>query len=269
MKGLGKVVMAVVTLGGAALVVGQGAVGQPPVAGGQGDVDAVRLPDQTGDFFADLAEGLRPQWRQYYRERPEGAPRDRAAAALSMGALVADLSLACEARDAQQFRNLLVELTALETMLGIGELMGSTRQILTSLADGGEWKALRGEVGRLVRQHRRHLTAHRDEPMADLSSIGQWVRAWQVAAQFCGNHEGVKGQPLGKPEWIGVLRGRVAVLAEAEVRVCVVIRRQLVALDRMWAVAAADGEARKGRMERTREALNELMVRSIDPPAKH
>ncbi len=267
MRGKCVVVMALMTLG-SGLVAGDGG-GAVRVAGEQAAVEPVRLPDQSGDFFADLAEGVRPQWRQYFRERPEGAPRDRVAAALSMGALVADLSLACEARDAQQFRNLLVDLTALETMLGIGEVMGSTRQILTSLADGGEWKALRGEVGSLVRQHRRHLTAHRDQQMADLESIGQWVRTWQVAAQFCGNHEGVKVLPLGKPEWIDVLKGRAAPLAEAEVRSCVVIRRQLVALDRLWAAAAADGAARKARMEQTREALNELMARSIDPAAKH
>ena len=268
MTGMSVVVMAVMGLMGSGLVAGEGG-GASPVAGEQGGAEAVRLPDQSGDFFADLAEGLRPQWRQYFRERPEGAPRDRVGAALSMGALVADLSLACEARDAQQFRNLLVDLTALETMLGIGELMGSTRHMLTSLADGGEWKALRGEVGSLVRQHRRHLTAHRDQQMADLESIGQWVRTWQVAVQFCGNHEGVKVPPLGKPEWIDVLKGRAAPLAEAEVRPCVVIRRQLVALDRMWAAAAVDGEARKERMKQTREALNELMARSIDPVAKH
>jgi hypothetical protein len=37
----------------------------------------------------------------------------------------------------------------------------------------------------------------------------------------------------------------------------------------MWAAAAVDGEARKERMKQTREALNELMARSIDPVAKH
>lgn len=99
-----------------------------------------RLPDHCGDFLGDLAANVRPQWRQYYREPSREAPRDRTAAALSMGALIADLSLATEARDSQKFRNLLVDLSTLETMLGIAEGMESTKQKLTSLADEGAWK---------------------------------------------------------------------------------------------------------------------------------
>ena len=224
-----------------------------------------RAPDQCGDLMASLAASVRPQWRLYYRATGTRPPKDRNTAALAMGALVADLSLACEARDAQQFRNLLVDLAAMELMLGISENMESTKQKLTAQADDGEWKTLREDLGSLVRQHRRELTAHRDEALADLQFIGLWIRAWQITVQFCRNQPSVANPPLGRPEYLAAIRMRTENLAEAGCRHAAAIRKPLRTLERLWDDSVEPAEERPSRLTRSAELLDELMQQQAAP----
>ena len=229
------------------------------------DAEPPRAPDQCGDLLASLAASVRPQWRLYYRATGTRPPKDRNTAALAMGALVADLSLACEARDAQQFRNLLIDLAAMELMLGIAEDMESTKQKLTTQADEGEWKTLREDLGSLVRKHRRELTAHRDEALADLQFIGLWIRAWQITVQFCRNQPSVTAPPLGRPDYLAAIRMRTESLAEAGCRHAAAIRKPLRTLERLWDGTETPATERPARLSRSTELLDELMLQQTSP----
>ncbi len=152
---------------------------------GGGAEGADALPGTPSELFAALARGIRPQWRPYFRETvPHSAP-DRYKAALSLGAASADCYLAAEARDAQQVRNLLTDMAALEMMLSISRQMSSQRQKLTELAAAGDWKGVRAEIALLMASHAQYLGEQKDELLAELESLGCWVRAFHISAQFC------------------------------------------------------------------------------------
>lgn len=185
--------MAAGILHAAAQESGQPAAGTPAVP---------KLPASPSELFAALARDSRPQWRPYFRETVPHAASDRYKAALALGAVCADCYLAAEARDAQQIRNLLTDMTSLEMMLSIARQMSSLRQKPAELAEAGDWPGVRQEIATLMANHAQFLSDQKDEDLAELERIGCWLRAFHVGARFAARFP----QPPVKPcIWSGAL----------------------------------------------------------------
>lgn len=231
--------------------------------------EAPALPSSPADLFGALAKGVRPQWRPFFRETVPHAASDRFKAALSLGATCADCYLAAEARDAQQIRNLLTDMAALEMMLSINRQMSSQRQKLTELAAAGEWMGVRSEVTLLMGSHAQYLAEQKDEMLAELESIGCWLRAFHISAQFCAKQ---KRPPVRPCIWSGAmlssLTARATKLSDARQDATLTSLSQSIArLEAVWAGETTATNA-AARLETSGKLLDAMMIEFIagEPP---
>ncbi len=192
-------VAAVVLLSGSQA--GAGEKAEVP-ATAQTEAGAVKLPQSPSELFAAVAKDARPQWRPYFRETVPHSASDRYKAALALGAVSADCYLAVEVRDAQQIRNLLTDMASLEMALGITKQMGPLKQKITSLAGESDWPGVRAEIGSLMASHSKFLGEQKDEHLAELESIGCWLRSFHICAQFAARQPAPPGRAC---IWSGAL----------------------------------------------------------------
>ncbi len=191
-----------------------------------------------------LVKDVRPQWRQLYRPVVQRAPDDRFKAALGLGAVCADLYLAAESRDAARIANLLTDLEALERLLGIGDKSGHSKQTASDLGAGGDWPGVRKEIAGMVKNHRRYLSEHRDDPLADLEEVAMWMRTLQIGAGFSAAHK--VWPPQAYAHWPPVLARlealSVSLCANNKGKSLSLLKSRLVALNRLWKSPPAEAD---------------------------
>lgn len=139
-----------------------------------------KLPANPSELYTKLSAATRPQWRTLYRPTVTRCLDGRQQAALGLGAVTADLFLAAQARDAQQIRNLMQDEETIEKTLGLITPMADRRTEMLSAAENADWPALVTAIDKLTTAHRRHFREQKDEPLAELAYIGEWLRALQV-----------------------------------------------------------------------------------------
>ncbi len=179
--------------------------------------------EQTGfplnpqELLAAVAKNTRPQWRACFPDLAHDSAGDRRRTALVLGALVADCYLAAEARDAQQLRNQLMDMAAVEKSLSISKAMESGRQRLADLAVAGDWAALRDAIGDMVSLHSKTLKAQMDEPLAEIETLGLWLRTLQISAVHTSKMAKTPDVPcIWSDAFLGSLEKRAAAAAKRD-----------------------------------------------------
>ncbi len=182
-------------------------------------IAATNLPGWTADMTpADFLDGMgariKARWRQLYRPPPPNPATERARAAFSLGALMADSFLAMEATDAQQFRNTGQDMLAYCRVLGIGEKMSPRLMSQGKLAEADQWPELRQEVVDGHQQLVRVLHEMRDDDLAVLIDLGVWLRMLEIVSNMV--NEAPESQAwalcIGAPTLIKDLQARYALL---------------------------------------------------------
>ncbi len=230
------------------------------------------LPQFPSELYAKLSEATRPQWRQLYRPTVTRCLEGRQQAAMGLGAVTADLFLAAQARDSQQIRNLLQDEETIEKTLGLMESMASQRAEILTAAEQSDWPRLGHAIEKLSTGHRRFLRSQKDEPLADLSYIGQWLRTLQTC------HAVVTAKALadpqlaiGDPALIAEMHRRLLTQSDPETetnRDLRLLHKRLAGLTRLWP-AGADLPSDSGdRLRRSSELLSDAVGQLIqDEPA--
>lgn len=148
--------------------------------GKSSEVKTDHLPEYPSHLYSKISEATRPQWRQHYRPTVTRCLEGRQQAAMGLGAVIADLFLAAQARDTQQIRNLLQDEETIEKTLGLIGPMATLRTEVLGAAEASDWARLGAGIEKLSAGQRRHLRSQKDEPLADLAYIGQWLRTLQT-----------------------------------------------------------------------------------------
>ena len=177
---------------------------------------------------------MQPRWRQYYRETARPAPASRNQAAIALGALLTDITLAALARDTQHVRNLVQDVETLEKTLGVIEQMRGRISRLPVLAEAGEWESLRREAEAAGVELGAALERVRDETLARLIAAGAWLRALHVDAEIRREDSGKAGPPAAlTADFLLWLRGQWANVGEPvrNDRVLVLCERTINLLD--------------------------------------
>ena len=223
------------------------------------------LPQFPAELYARLSEATRPQWRQLYRPTVTRCLEGRQQAAMGLGAVGADLFLAAQARDSQQIRNLLQDEETIEKTLGLIEPMAGLRTEVLGAAEQGDWKRLGAGIEKLSAGQRRHLRSQKDEPLADLVYIGQWLRALQTChAVVMARQLSDQRLAIGDPALLVEMTRRLQALGEPDSNRCLrLLHKRLAGLVRLWPEDSSPVPDPADRLRRSAELLSDTVDRLI------
>jgi hypothetical protein len=108
---------------------------------------------------------------------------DRSKYALAFGVLIGDSFLAVVAERDQDLPALGRELIRRAKGLGVGDRVARHSKRLIDLAQAGSWSQLRKELSVTQADVEDAMVALHDEPMAELLSLGGWLRGLEIGAE--------------------------------------------------------------------------------------
>lgn len=249
---------------------------EPPTLAVRNSARPTNLPAQPSELYLKLSEATRPQWRQHYRTTVTRCLEGRPQAAMGLGAVTADLFLAAQARDTQQIRNLLQDEETIEKTLGLVEDMSSLRTEVLSAAEQSDWPRLHAGIEKLSTGQRRHFRSQKDEPLADLAYIGQWMRTLQTChAVVISRSLEDQSLAIGDPRLIPEMTRRLRTLSDPanETTRCLrLLHIRLAGLSRLWPEDGGTPTDPAARLQRSAELLSDTvgqLLQEADPaPAR-
>ena len=144
-----------------------------------GYIDALSIPSPP-EMFRALTRFGSPVWREHYRPPISTSFISRSQIAINLGTLLADCYLAVQAKDDQQVRNLMQDVLALASALGMQDNLRWREHHLLELASAGRWRTLCEELEATQNEIKLAMISQRDNALIVLLSIGSWVRSLQV-----------------------------------------------------------------------------------------
>lgn len=115
------------------------------------------------------------------RKYPQRMPLDRADLAMELGFLIADGFLIVQAGQMEKVEGLAADLTRYGKALGAGERVNSHAAGLLESAKKQEVEQLKKELASTQRDVVRELINLRDADLANIISLGGWIRALEVS----------------------------------------------------------------------------------------
>ena len=259
-------------IAGSALMVTGLAHGMPVQSGGESKVPGLELPQFPSELYARLSEATRPQWRQHYRATVTRCLEGREQAAMGLGAVTADLFLAGSARDTQQIRNLLQDEQTIEKTLGLIEAMAGLRTEILAAAEQADWARLNVGLEKLSTSHRKQLRIQKDERLADLAYIGQWLRTLQTCHAVVRARELTDAKlAIGDPGLVAEMNRRLLTMSDpaTETNRCLrLLHKRLAGLSRLWPEGAKPAPLSAERLRRSTELLSDTvgqLIQNEDP----
>ncbi len=152
-------------------------------------------------IFADL-RALRPlPYEALRRELPEGTTMDRISLALTAGTLIADGFHAVEGEQLLDLEPVGRSLLKHAKALGSGVQVSANLKSLIEKAADNDWESLRKELSKTQRDVEKEMVLLRDVDVANLLSLGGWLRAFEIGcAASLEPYDVNKAKLLGRPE---------------------------------------------------------------------
>lgn len=113
---------------------------------------------------------------------------DRFQTSLQFGALVANGFVATIARQRQMLIDIGRALIREANTLSAGQRLTARSKSLFELSDRGDWQGLREELNATQEDVENSMIELKDGEMADLISLGGWLRGFQLAAHVTADH---------------------------------------------------------------------------------
>ena len=133
-------------------------------------------------LFGDLAElGVLP-YEKVRRDLPKDAPRDRTQVALSLGMLIADGFLMVTTEKISEFEQVGRGVLKHAKALGAGDRISRHTKTIVENSVGGDWDVLKVELAKTQVDVEAELVLLRDHEVAQLISLGGWIRGLEIAA---------------------------------------------------------------------------------------
>lgn len=150
-------------------------------------VDKVVVPVPS-EIFAVLDKLGRPKWaglinHELANAKPSG---ESTRIALTLGTIIAEGFIAVEAEDAEEVRNLGRAILTFSNALGVRKAVVRRANSIVEFADKKQWQRVRQELDGALTDVRDAMVELNSESLANLVSIGGWLRGTEALCAVVG-----------------------------------------------------------------------------------
>lgn len=146
-------------------------------------VDNVIVPVPS-EVFGVLEKLGTPNWREVLRSPQTSAPGDRAQTALLLGTVIAEGFVAVEAQESEEVKKIGRAVLKLSAAIGVQKSVIGRSNAIIEAAGEKDWNKVRGELDGALREVKDSMIELHDEQLAQLVSLGGWLRGTEALTQI-------------------------------------------------------------------------------------
>ena len=157
-------------------------------------IDVGKLPQQAtlvedvivpvpSEVFGVLDKLGSPNWHDVLRSANAIPPGPRAETALLLGDVIAEGFIAVEAQEPEQVKKIGRTVLDLSSALGVRKAVAARSSAIIQYADQKDWVQVRKELDQALTDVRDAMDELHDEDLAQLVSLGGWLRGTEALAQ--------------------------------------------------------------------------------------
>jgi len=160
------------------------AVGQPPAKIDVSQFPATMVDDVVvpvpSEIFSVLDKLGSPNWQAQLRQDSSDQLGNRAHIALLLGATVAEGFIAVQAQNPEKVKEIGKNVLKYSEAIGVRDAVIQHSNSIIEAADKRDWNRVRSELDRAQQNVRQAMAELRDEQLAQLVSLGGWLRGTEV-----------------------------------------------------------------------------------------
>jgi hypothetical protein len=185
----------------------------------------VPLPNEV---FGALNKLGPVNWKEFVRSEKGANFTERPRIALLLGTVIADGFIAVQAEDAPAVKDIGQRVLALSKGIGVGNSITPHAKAITEAADKRNWDNVRLELDRTQNSVQQAMNEVQDQKLAQLVSLGGWLRGTQVLTSVVAKHFSSEGaELLHQPDLLAYFDDKLNGMPEYKVPVVVSIKGAL------------------------------------------
>lgn len=159
------------------------------------EVENVVVPVPS-EIFAVLDKLGTPNWRGELRDSLGKNTGNRAQVALLLGTVIAEGFIAVEAEDSEKVKDIGREVLTLAEAINVRKAVITRSKSISEKAEAKDWRAVRTEFDGALQDVRAAMEELGDDELAQLVSIGGWLRGTQVLTSIVSKSYSADGAGL-------------------------------------------------------------------------
>jgi hypothetical protein len=172
-------------------------------------VDEVVVPVPS-EIFSVLDKLGSPNWKAEMRDNLGKNTGNRAQVALLLGTVIADGFIAVEAENSESVKQIGQEVLNLAEAINVRKAVLARSKSIIDKADSKNWRAVREELDGALQDVRSAMVELGDVDLAQLVSIGGWIRGTEVLTSIVGkNYSATGAELLNQPELLNYFTRRI------------------------------------------------------------
>lgn len=163
------------------------------------------------EVFGVLDRLGNPNWRAELGQAQSHTPSaNRAQVALLLGTVIADGFVAVEAEDSERIKEIGRNVLTLAEAINVRKSVVARSNSIIQKADAREWDAVRREFDGALQDVNRAMAELNDEQLAQLVSLGGWIRGTEVLTSIVNQkYSAARAELLHQPMLIGYFTGQI------------------------------------------------------------
>jgi hypothetical protein len=167
----------------------------------------VPVPSEVFNVLDKLGN---PNWSAELRDSLGKNSGNRAQVALLLGTVIAEGFIAVEAQDSEKVKQIGRDVLDLSRAVGVEKAVVSRSKAIVDKADGRDWAGARQELDGALQDVRGAMQELNDEDLAQLVSLGGWVRGTEVLTSIVQkDYKPQRAELLHQPELLNYFDRRL------------------------------------------------------------
>jgi hypothetical protein len=151
-----------------------------------------------------------PNWKGELRDSLGKQSGNRAQVALLLGTVIAEGFIAVEAEDSERVKEIGRDVLELSRAIGVEKAVVTRSKAIVDKADARDWNGTRRELDGALQDVRSAMNELNDEDLAQLVSLGGWVRGTEVLTSIVQkDYKPARAELLHQPELLNYFDRRL------------------------------------------------------------